>query len=160
MKKLLTKKIQLLKPLQPIFLLSHMRSYSSVLGHIIGNNPEINGYYEMHLNYDNCKSFLRQKSRYLENHEFKKESKFLFDKILHNEHEINFDLISRKKSKIIITIREPEETILSIVSYYAQHNNTHNYSKIVHAAEYYKEKIDPIFPIKIFINYRKDNYKI
>ncbi|QQZ27263.1 hypothetical protein HMY34_16720 [Thiothrix subterranea] len=34
-----------------IFLLSHMRAYSSLLGHIIGSQPRINGYYEMHQSY-------------------------------------------------------------------------------------------------------------
>ena len=36
------------KPCARIFLLSHMRAYTSLAGHILGSHPQINGYYEMH----------------------------------------------------------------------------------------------------------------
>ena len=37
---------QLLTPLEPILLLSHMRANTSLFGHILGTHPEINGYHE------------------------------------------------------------------------------------------------------------------
>ena len=42
------------KPCARIFLLSHMRAYTSLAGHILGSHPQINGYYEMHLGYEGC----------------------------------------------------------------------------------------------------------
>ena len=32
------------KPCARIFLLSHMRAYTSLAGHILGSHPQINGY--------------------------------------------------------------------------------------------------------------------
>jgi hypothetical protein len=34
-----------------LFLLGHMRSYSSVLSHILGSHPQISGYCETHTKY-------------------------------------------------------------------------------------------------------------
>src|SRR5258707_13269189 len=34
-----------------LFLLGHMRSYSSVLSHVLGSHPQINGYCETHTKY-------------------------------------------------------------------------------------------------------------
>jgi hypothetical protein len=34
-----------------LFLLGHMRSYSSVLSHILGSHPQIDGYCETHIKY-------------------------------------------------------------------------------------------------------------
>ena len=34
-----------------IFLLSHMRAFTSLTGHILGSHPKINGFYEMHFSY-------------------------------------------------------------------------------------------------------------
>ena len=140
MKKLLTKKIQLLKPLQPIFLLSHMRSYSSVLGHIIGNNPEINGYYEMHIGYYSWKSLVRQKLKYLEHHTFKAGSRYIFDKVLHNEHYVSCELFN-KKTQVIISLREPNETIPSIIKLFKKSNPSHECTTEVGAIDYYKKRI-------------------
>ncbi|TCS68990.1 hypothetical protein EDC61_1225 [Sulfuritortus calidifontis] len=39
------------RPHARIFLLSHMRAFTSLAGHILGSHPQINGYYEMHISY-------------------------------------------------------------------------------------------------------------
>jgi hypothetical protein len=39
-------------PYARIFLLSHMRAFTSLAGHILGSHPQINGYYEMHISYE------------------------------------------------------------------------------------------------------------
>jgi hypothetical protein len=43
-----------------IFLLSHMRAYTSLAGHILGSHPQINGYYEMHISYEDASALDRQ----------------------------------------------------------------------------------------------------
>jgi len=37
-----------------IFLLSYMRAFTSLAGHILGSHPRINGYYEMHISYEDA----------------------------------------------------------------------------------------------------------
>jgi len=47
-------------PYARIFLLSHMRAFTSLAGHILGSHPQINGYYEMHLSYEDASALDRQ----------------------------------------------------------------------------------------------------
>jgi hypothetical protein len=41
----------LLAPRKSLFVLGHMRSYSSLLCHILGSHPQIDGYCETHIKY-------------------------------------------------------------------------------------------------------------
>jgi hypothetical protein len=43
-----------------IFLLSHMRAFTSLAGHILGSHPQVNGYYEMHISYEDAFALDRQ----------------------------------------------------------------------------------------------------
>jgi len=47
-------------PYARVFLLSHMRAFTSLAGHILGSYPQINGYYEMHLSYEDAAALDRQ----------------------------------------------------------------------------------------------------
>ena len=67
-----------------IFLLSHMRAYSSTLGHIIGSHPRINGYYEMHQSYLSDADLAQQIADYSQHDNLKPDSHYQFDKLLHN----------------------------------------------------------------------------
>ena len=46
-----------------LFVLGHMRSYSSLLCHILGSHPQINGYCETHVKYRSRFDLLRLRSR-------------------------------------------------------------------------------------------------
>jgi len=134
--------IQVLKNLEPIIMLSHMRANTSLFGHILGSNPEINGYYEMHISYYSWKSLIRQKLKYLEKHKFKQNSRYIFDKVLHNEHYVNNELLINKKAKVIISLRSPEETIPSIVQLYKDKiDPNHEFATLDGAINYYKNRL-------------------
>jgi len=138
-------KLNAAKKLQPIIMLSHMRANTSLFGHIIGNNPEINGYYEMHIGYYSWKSLIRQKLKFLEKHYFKKESKYIFDKVLHDEHEVNCEMLLTHKAKIIISLRSPEETIPSIIKLYQDKiDPNHKFATFDGASEYYSNRLDTL----------------
>lgn len=141
---LLFNQLNAIKPLQPIIMLSHMRAYTSLFGHILGSNPEINGYYEMHMGYYSWKSFFRQKLLFLEKHRFKSNSRFIFDKVLHNEHHINTDLLLNKKTHIIISLRMPAETIPSIIRLFQNSNPDHEFTTVDGAVKYYKERLNKL----------------
>lgn len=138
------RKIYALKPLKPILLLSHMRAYTSLISHILGSNPEINGYYEMHIGYYSWKSLIRQKLRYLKNHELKPSSRYIFDKVLHNSHHINSTLFKDNKAHTIITLREPAQTIPSIISLFNQTNKNNECATFIGAVEYYRERLNQL----------------
>jgi len=129
-----------------------MRANTSLFGHILGHNPEINGYYEMHIGYYSWKSLIRQKLKYLENHQFKENSKYLFDKVLHDEHYINCKAI--KNAKVIISLRNPEETIPSIINLYKKINSSHYFATNQGAVEYYKSRLNTLLQYSEELKYR------
>lgn len=142
-----------LKKLQPIIMLSHMRANTSLFGHILGNNPEINGYYEMHIGYHSWKSLFRQKLKFLENHSFKQNSKYIFDKVLHDEHYINCELLNTSKAKVIISLRSPEETIPSIINLYqGKVDPDHEFATFNGAVKYYKKRLNSLSEYAIKLN--------
>lgn len=103
----------LLKKHEYVFLISHMRGYTSLFGHIMGSNPEIVGYYEMHQNFEKEGDYIIAKYKKYLNKEGRLEEKYIFDKILHKSHKINIELALKKQVKFIFLIRPPKETILS-----------------------------------------------
>ncbi|MCK5663710.1 MAG: hypothetical protein KAI17_09495 [Thiotrichaceae bacterium] len=66
-----------------------MPAFSSLIGHILGSHPEINGYYEMHISYQNNCDLFPQEKLYKELKSLKVGSHFLFDKLLHNAYELD-----------------------------------------------------------------------
>jgi hypothetical protein len=73
-----------LKSKNTILLLSHMRSYSSLFGHIVGSSDEIDGYYEMHNHYFTRRSVLKSKLQFTMSELPSHKHRYFFDKILHN----------------------------------------------------------------------------
>lgn len=125
-----------------LILLSHMRANTSLVGHVLGSHPQINGYYEMHIGYYSTKSFLRQKVLYAEQHQIKKSSKYMFDKVLHNEHHVCDSIIEHANSHFMLSTRAPDYTVPSIVSLYKKSDPTHEFTQPEYAAKYYCERLN------------------
>ncbi|MGO4893895.1 hypothetical protein [Flavobacterium sp. W21_SRS_FM6] len=130
----------IIRPYKRILLLSHMRANTSLFGHILGSNPEIEGYYELHIGYYSWKSFIRQKLVYFAEHQPKKEAVYIFDKVLHNEHTVNVDLFDNDDI-IIIMVREPLATIKSIQQLFSNVDKTHECNRETAATEYYIKRL-------------------
>jgi hypothetical protein len=118
-----------------------MRAYTSLFGHILGNHTEIDGYYEMHIGYYGWKSLIRQKLIYYKDHNPLPRSSYIFDKILHNEHYVSPQLLTRNDVIPLFSIREPSETIPSIVELYNKVNPKHEFCKLEIAADYYINRL-------------------
>ncbi|MGW8309725.1 MAG: hypothetical protein ACWGNB_01560 [Thiogranum sp.] len=103
-----------------IFLLSHMRALTSLAGHILGSHPRINGYYEMHISYERPQALAAQMARFLEHDVLKSGSRYLFDKLLHNAYRLQLDHLAVDRVKVLLALREPEQSIKSIVNLFAQ----------------------------------------
>ena len=127
-----------------LLLLSHMRANTSLLGHVLGSHPEINGYYELHIGYYSWKSFIRQKLTYCREHTIKKNSRYIFDKVLHNDHFVNTALFQAQHSKIIIMLREPCATINSIINLYKKNDPYHKFATIEGAVSYYSFRLEQL----------------
>lgn len=124
-----------------IFLLSHMRAYTSLAGHILGSHPQINGYYEMHLGYADAAALDKQLAAYLESDALKPGSRYLFDKLLHNDYALAPDRLGLADMKILLSLRQPEPTIQSIVHLYRQKDGGDLFDSPEKAARYYIERV-------------------
>ncbi len=124
-----------------IFLLSHMRAYTSLAGHILGSHPQINGYYEMHLSYEDASALDRQLELFQQGDALKPNSRYLFDKLLHNDYVLKPERLGRTDIKILVSLAEPAHTIRSIVHLFAQKPDPDLYASPVEAARYYIERV-------------------
>ncbi|MDD5241519.1 MAG: hypothetical protein PHG47_07345 [Sulfuricella sp.] len=127
-----------------IFLLSHMRAFTSLAGHILGSHPQINGYYEMHISYEDTSALDRQLDVFLEGDALKENSRYLFDKLLHNDYLLKPEQLGPANIKILISLMEPEHTIKSIVDLFAQKEIEDLYASPFEAANYYIARIQTL----------------
>jgi hypothetical protein len=127
-----------------IFLLSHMRAFTSLAGHILGSHPQINGYYEMHLSYEDASALDRQREVLLQSDGLKENSRYLFDKLLHNDYRLQPERLGLADIKILVALAEPAHTIRSIVHLFRQKPDPDLYASPVEAAKYYVERVQAI----------------
>ncbi len=124
-----------------IFLLSHMRAYTSLAGHILGSHPAINGYFELHLSYEEPASLGRQLAEYRKVEPLKEPSRYLFDKLLHNQYRLLPERLGAVETKILVALREPEATLRSIVDLFSNKPRKSAYASPEQAALYYIERL-------------------
>ncbi|MBI5937781.1 MAG: hypothetical protein HY850_08035 [Betaproteobacteria bacterium] len=132
------------EPHARIFLLSHMRAFTSLAGHILGSHPQINGYYEMHISYDDTAALDKQLAVFLEGDALKPSSRYLFDKLLHNDYRLRPERLGRADIKILVSLAEPEHTIKSIVNLFAQKAAAEPYASPLEAANYYMARVQAL----------------
>ena len=119
-----------------------MRAYTSLLGHILGSHPQINGYYEMHLSYEDGAALERQWTMYRTADEIKDDSTYLFDKLLHNDYVLGCGDSLPAGSRILMSIRRPQASIRSIVHLFARKDAGELYADPEAAARYYLERLE------------------
>lgn len=133
---------RVLLPYRRILLLSHMRANTSLFGHLLAENPEIDGYFELHIGYHSWRSLQRQKFMFASTEKLKPRARYMFDKVLHNDHGVKMELFEH--DKIVFMLRPPEKTIPSIVSLYAREDSNHPFSTPAGAAAYYRQRVEKL----------------
>ena len=131
-------------PYARIFLLSHMRAFTSLAGHILGSHPQINGYYEMHISYEDAAALDRQLEVFQQGDVLKADSRYLFDKLLHNDYVLRPERLGLADIKVLVALAEPAHTIKSIVHLFRQKPDPDLYASPVEAAKYYVERVRAI----------------
>ena len=130
-----------------IFILSHMRSYSTLLSHILANNSEVCGYTEMHQPYystvDLYNLKLKAKQRYGKN----TNKKYILDKILHNAHTISDNILRNKDLHTVFLLRKPMDTLKSIIKIRSNPDavNTNNDETVV--KNYYIKRLERLIEL-------------
>ena len=121
-----------------------MRAFTSLAGHILGSHPQINGYYEMHSSYEDAAALGRQLEVFRQGDVLKANSRYLFDKLLHNDYVLKPERLGPAELKILVSLAEPEHTIRSIVHLFRQKPDPDLYASPVEAAHYYVARVKAI----------------
>jgi hypothetical protein len=126
-----------LRPRAYILVLSHMRSYSSLLCHILGSHAEISGYAEMHVSYGGASDLMRMRARVARSLDGELSGRYVLDKLLHNEYGVARSIIQRPDVSPIFLLRRPLPSVASIVEMGREITDTRWYSDIDAVADYY-----------------------
>lgn len=118
-----------------------MRAYTSLLGHILGSHPEIDGYYEMHRGYRTPEDLALQEAAYQREEGLKPAGRYLFDKLLHNDYPLLLDRIGQEKAIVLIALREPDQAIPSILHLFRGRSPVDPYGQPEGACHYYVERL-------------------
>ncbi len=145
--------LQILKKSKHIFLISHMRSRSSLLSHIIGSHNQIMGHSELHLSYTTNIDFLKCKTIILANqNQAYHNEQIYFDKILHNHLKLSLEQFNKRQCKLIFMVREPISSVKSIAMMLSKNPSL---GQIEKSANYYVNRLKKIQ--KIYAEFPKES---
>ena len=97
-----------------LFIVSHMRSRSTLLSHLLASNPHIAGYTETNLPYRSRWDTIKLRIRVFGQTQGKRQRRYVLDRMLHNA-EISRATLARSNVRCIYLLRSPEATLKSIV---------------------------------------------
>jgi hypothetical protein len=120
-----------------------MRSYSSVLSHVLGSHPQIDGYCETHLRYRFSFDLLRLKWRVRRLTGEPLRGRYVLDKILHN-YPLTSAILENPRTRAIILLREPVDVVQSIVHMGRHLDINDRNSNVANAAKYYVERLSQL----------------
>ena len=132
------------RPYECIFVVSHMRSFSSLLCHILGSHRQISGYVETHQSYvgtvelDRLATIVRLATggRVI--------GKYILDKILHNEVYIAPGVLGAANVRVLFLVRTAEDTLKSILNLFHDSPGKEPWSEPEQALDYYVTRLQRI----------------
>jgi hypothetical protein len=95
----------------------------------------------MHISYDDASALDKQLEQLRKCETLKDNSRYLFDKLLHNDYRLVPERLGLDDLKILVSLREPEQSIKSIINLFAQKEDDHLYEQPDEAARYYIERV-------------------
>ncbi|HVW71180.1 MAG TPA: hypothetical protein VHB68_19535 [Steroidobacteraceae bacterium] len=123
-----------------LFVLGHMRSYSSVLCHILGSHPQIDGYCETHTKYRTRFDLLRLRSRVAKLTGEPLRGRYVLDKVLHN-YPLASSILKSRQTLGLVLLRRPAPTVQSIVNMGLHYSDVAWYRDVDSVARYYEERL-------------------
>jgi hypothetical protein len=123
-----------------LFVLGHMRSYSSLLGHILGSHPQINGYCETHVKYRTRFDLLRLRSRVVKLTGEPLHGRYVLDKVLHN-YPFASSILRSPNTQAIVLVRRPVPSVQSIVNMGLHYSDIAWHRDIDLVVRYYEERL-------------------
>lgn len=143
------------RPYRLLFILSHMRSGSSLLTHLLNANPEIIGYGETHLEYHQPQDIQSLLYRvYTRSQEFRMPQHignlrmhhgYVMDKLLHNHKLGDWALLNSEHVYVIFLVREPVRSLASLCDLKSHWTASDSLS-------YYRDRLETLVKYAQFIN--------
>lgn len=127
-----------------MFLLSHMRSYSSLLGHLLGSHPQIAGYTETHHSYQSELDLVELALKIYHTNGRRLDGDVLFDKVLHGKYEFADSILQRKDVDLLFVLREPLATVRSTVAMSRRRKNPDWKGDPEKVASYYERRVQQL----------------
>jgi len=124
-----------------LFVVSHMRSFSSLLCHILGSHPEISGYGEAQLSYFSRLDLQRLARKVQQITGNPALGRYVLDKILHNHREIAPGILDRPEIKVLFLLRNPEDTVQSILNMSRARGHKGKFSDPARVLDYYVTRL-------------------
>lgn len=106
----------LLRSHRHILMFSHMRSYSTLIGHLLGSHPQVSGYSEQQQSYRTFADLSGLTYGIWKVSEHRVQGDYLFDKLLHDGHVVTDRVLERDDVLPVYAIREPVASLRSIVA--------------------------------------------
>ncbi len=127
-----------------LLLFSHMRAYTTLLGHIFGSHPQITGYCEMHMRLRNQQELHRLARAVARRSRKHYRDRYVFDNLLHNHLPIGRKVLRRNDLHRLVMVRHPRATIESVLRLQARY-----ISEVGEAERYYLERLERLKRIVI-----------
>jgi hypothetical protein len=134
------KALSLLYPRRHLFVLSHMRSYSSLLCHILGSHPDIDGYCETHVKYRRSVDLIRLRHRVTRFTGAPLRGRYVLDKVLH-DYPMAPSILQSRNTRAIILLRNPFDSVQSILNMGERYIDVGWYRDPERASRYYATRI-------------------
>jgi hypothetical protein len=125
----------------PLFILSHMRSYSSLLAHVLGSHREIDGYCETHLRYYFPFDLLRLHWRVRKLTGEPLRGRYVLDKILHN-YAMAPSILDGRRTRAVLLLRQPVEVVQSILHMGTHLDPLERNTNLEHVSGYYIARLE------------------
>jgi hypothetical protein len=98
-----------------LLLLTHARSYSTLLCHILGSHPRICGYSEAMIPYETAVDLIRLNCEVFRAGNYRGDCEYVVDKLLYDNFDVSDVVLGLARVIPLLIIREPESAIASLV---------------------------------------------
>jgi hypothetical protein len=127
-------------PRRFLFVLGHMRSYSSLLCHILGSHRQIDGYCETHIKYRTRLDLIRLRWRVMKLTGEPLRGRYILDKVLHN-YPLAPTILRRPDTLSIVLLRRPIPTVQSIINMGLRYSDIAWHRDLDRVVCYYEERL-------------------
>jgi hypothetical protein len=128
-------------PYRYLVLLSHMRSHSSVLAHVLGSSPSIQGSGETQVRFRNLLDLWRMRRSIRESTGEPLRGPWLLDKVLHNDIRPIDRFVGQERMRVLIFLRHPDKVLASQLNLARERGPDAGLANAQTCCDYYVERL-------------------